>query len=68
MKWKWVMCLLLVLLAVTIQLAAQQNEADRKLLADIRAKAEKGDAQSQFLLGSAFSFGDLGLAGTRWGR
>ena len=32
-------------------LLAQQNEADRKLLADIRAKAQKGDAQSQFELG-----------------
>ena len=30
-----------------------------KWLADIPAKAEKGDAQSQYALGSAFAFGDL---------
>ena len=44
------------------QLPAQQSEADRKLLADIRAKAEKGDAQSQYELGCAFSFGNFGVA------
>ena len=32
--------------SAVFQLHAQQTEADRKLLADIRAKAEKGDAQS----------------------
>ena len=36
--------LLFLLLAVTSELPAQQSEADRKLLTDIRAKAEKGDA------------------------
>ena len=41
---------------------AQQSEADRKLLADIRAKAEKGDAQSQYQLGRAFAKGSLGVA------
>src|ERR1035437_5530765 len=41
---------------------AQQSEADRKLLADVRAKAEKGDAQSQFELGNTFCFGNLGVA------
>ena len=40
---------------------AQQTEADRKLLAGIRAKAEKGDAQSQAVLGRAFLLGELGL-------
>jgi len=44
------------------QSSAQQSDADRKLLADVRAKAEKGDAQSQYELGSAFSFGDIGVA------
>jgi TPR repeat protein len=43
------------------------------VLADIRAKAEKGDAQSQKLLGSAFCFGRPGLAkdeaeGVKWLR
>ncbi|MEI7941277.1 MAG: hypothetical protein WCK27_31770 [Verrucomicrobiota bacterium] len=42
---------LLLLLAIDVcQLPAQQSEADSTLLADIRAKAEKGDAQSQFEL------------------
>ena len=36
---------------------AQQSEADRKLLADIREKAEKGDANSQEVLAAAFYFG-----------
>jgi len=31
-------------------------------LADVRAKAEKGDAQSQFELGAVFFFGNLGSA------
>ena len=54
---------LLSLLAIGVfQSPAQQSEADRKLLADIRAKAEKGDAQSQLELGSTFYFGTLGMA------
>src|SRR6266705_621851 len=57
---KWV--LLFLLAGAVFQLTAQQSEADRKLLADIRAKAEKGDAQSQAQLGEAFGFGILGLA------
>src|ERR1035437_575363 len=40
----------------------QQSEADRKLLADVRAKAQKGDAQSQYELGRAFDQGGLGVA------
>jgi len=36
--------LLLLLSAAAFQLHAQQGEADRKLLAEIRAQAEKGDA------------------------
>ena len=31
-------------------------------LADVRAKAEKGDAQSQYQLGHAFANGSLGVA------
>ena len=54
--------LLFLLVSAVFQLPAQQSEADRKLLADIRAKAEKGDAQSQFELGKAFYFGSLGVA------
>jgi TPR repeat protein len=52
----------LLLLTVAVQVPAQQREADARLLADIRAKAEKGDAQSQLLLGRAFALGNLGLA------
>jgi TPR repeat protein len=44
------------------QLPGQQSEADRKLLADVRAKAEKGDAQSQYELARAFYLGELGVA------
>ena len=51
----------LLLLATAFQLPAQQSEADRKLLADIRVEAEKGDAQSQFELGLAFANGQLGV-------
>src|SRR5439155_1122252 len=40
----------------------QQSDADRKLLADIRAKAEKGDAQSQCELGEVFDLSRLGMA------
>jgi uncharacterized protein len=53
----------LLLLSVAVsQLLAQQNEADRKLLADIRAKAEQGNAEAQYVLGTAFTFGNLGVA------
>jgi len=34
-------------LVFSFQLLAQQNDADRKLFAEIRAKAEQGDAKSQ---------------------
>jgi TPR repeat protein len=53
--------LFFLLVSAAFQLPAQQSEADRKLLADIRAKAEKGDAQSQDELGKAFYYGSLGV-------
>jgi hypothetical protein len=50
MKANWLRWFLLLLLGITaFQAPAQQSEADRKLLADLRAKAEQGDGQSQFL-------------------
>jgi len=55
-------CTLLLLNAAVFQLAAEQSDADRKLLADIRARAQRGDAQSQFEMGAAFHFGNLGVA------
>ena len=42
-----VFTVLLLLSAPVFQLPAQQNEADRKLLAEIRAGADKGDAKAQ---------------------
>jgi len=49
--------------AVTVPtLHPQQSEADRKELADMRSKAEKGDAQSQKDVGEVFQFGKLGVA------
>ncbi len=56
----WVLFLLLT--AFVVQLSAQQFEADRKLLAEVRTRAEKGDAQCQFELGGVFLFGELGVA------
>jgi uncharacterized protein len=41
---------------------AQPSDADRRELAQLRAKAEAGDAQSQFELGAAFSIGKFGVA------
>jgi hypothetical protein len=57
---RWFLVFLLV--SAAFQLPAQPSEADRKLLADIRAKAERGDVQSEFELGVAFSLGNLGVA------
>jgi TPR repeat protein len=54
--------LLLVLGSAVCQFPAQQSEAARELGADIRAKAEKGDAKSQWVLGNAFELGFLGVA------
>ncbi len=57
---RWFLVFLLV--GAAFQLPAQQSEADRKLLATVRAKAEKEDAESQYELGNAFSDGSLGVA------
>ena len=46
--------LVLLNFAITVGILAQQTEADRKLLADIRTKAETGNAQSQSELGAVF--------------
>ena len=53
---------LLLVTAAVFQLPAQQNEADRKVLAEIRAGADKGDAKAQYELGCAFFSGTLGVA------
>jgi hypothetical protein len=44
--------------------AVEPTEAERKLLSDLRAFAEKGDAAAQNDLGWAFSEGLFGLKGT----
>src|SRR5260370_34717555 len=57
-----VLTVLLLVTAAVFQLLAQQNEADRKVLAEIRAGADKGDANAQYELGRAFFSGTLGVA------
>src|SRR6266853_1450322 len=57
-----VLTVLLLVTADVFQLPAQQNEADRKVLAEIRAGADKGDAKAQYELGRAFFSGTLGVA------
>ncbi|MCX6900407.1 MAG: tetratricopeptide repeat-containing serine protease family protein [Verrucomicrobia bacterium] len=61
----------LVIMLLGQALHAQQVGVNRKLLTELRTKAENGDAKSQFELGRAFSSGDLGLAkdeaeGVKW--
>ncbi len=56
-----VFTVLLLVTAAVFQLPAQQNEADRKVLAEIRAEADKGDAKARYELGRAFFSGTLGV-------
>jgi TPR repeat protein len=58
----WLCGLSLALVLGGQTLCAQQSEEERKLLAILLAKAEKGDVQSQRQLAVAFKYGDLGLA------
>src|SRR5262245_46474581 len=53
--------LLLLLLNADLRLPAQQSELGRLPLSQVRAKAEAGDAQSQFELATAFFRGDSGV-------
>jgi tetratricopeptide (TPR) repeat protein len=52
-----VMCVTLLVGCSSVQLPAQQSEADRKLLDDIRAKAERGDADFQCEVGFCYANG-----------
>ncbi len=54
--------LVFLLWGAVLQLPAQQSEADRKLLADIRLKSVERDAQSQYELDRVFAKGGLGVA------
>ena len=63
---------LLLLFAVAAHLPSQQAETDRKPLEEIKAQAEKGEAEAQFKLGSYYATGD-GVAedpieGVKWFR
>src|SRR6267378_927852 len=49
--------LLLFLVSCASQKPSHQSEADRKLLADFRSKAEKGNADAQYHLGYSYYFG-----------
>ena len=60
--------LLFLLGSAILQLPAQQSEAGHKLLADVRGKAEKGDAQSQDKLGAAFDKVVLAWRRIMWRR
>jgi len=44
---------------------AQPSDADTQQLTSLRAKAETGDAKSQFVFGAAYSLGKFGLATNR---
>src|ERR1017187_3174086 len=64
MKANLVLCVLLVLLAVADQLLAQEsvsssatNDAKTKLFEEYKAKAEKGDADTEFNLGRCYENG-----------
>ncbi|MBE0545775.1 MAG: SEL1-like repeat protein [Verrucomicrobia bacterium] len=56
-RWTWIL-VFLVLAATVFQLPAQQAEADRKLFDEVKAKAEKGDAEAQFILAGFYYNGD----------
>jgi TPR repeat protein len=55
------MLLFLTLGTVSAQQTNSMASATNKVFADLRAKAESGDAQSQYELGVAFDFGKFGL-------
>jgi ankyrin repeat protein len=55
---RWFLPVLLV--SAVFQLAAQQNEGDRKQFEETKAKAERGDAETQYDLGACYAKrGDL---------
>src|SRR6266446_6181816 len=59
---RFLFTVLFLLSAAVFRLPAQQNEAHRKVLAEIRAGADKGDAKAQYELGRAFFSGTVGVA------
>ncbi|HSY18637.1 MAG TPA: tetratricopeptide repeat-containing serine protease family protein [Candidatus Acidoferrales bacterium] len=61
MKFTWVTCIFVMLLAVVTRLPGEQSDADRKLFEDIKVKAENGSAGSQSYIGFLYYSG-LGVA------
>ena len=57
MKHPITLCVLIAAVALS-GCTEKQSKTDRKPLADTRAKAENGDAQSQFNLGSWYAKGE----------
>jgi len=57
-KWKRMACAILICLGVLTRLFAQQSDTDRKLFEENKAKAEKGDAKAQFVVGLDYSQGN----------
>src|SRR6266481_4879312 len=53
-----VLTVLFLLSAAVFQLPAQQNETDRKQLEEVKAKAEAGDADSEYRLGLCYYNGE----------
>ena len=51
-------CAFLLLLAIAAPLPAQQTQADRRQIAEIKAKAEKGDVDAQYDLGNRYATGE----------
>jgi len=51
---RFLFTVLFLLSAAVFRLPAQQNEADRKMLAEIRAGADKAMPKAQYELGRAF--------------
>jgi TPR repeat protein len=58
---KFLLSFVLVLMLASQALYAQQSNADTKKLSEIRAKAEKGDAEAQVEFGRILSQGKLGV-------
>ena len=52
---------LLVAAGVIFHFYTHRTKTEREILAEIRPKAEKGDAQSQAALGKALLFGERGM-------
>ncbi|NJM54785.1 MAG: sel1 repeat family protein [Verrucomicrobiae bacterium] len=55
------MILLILLISAELELGAQQSQADWKLLTEIRARAESGEAPFQFELALVFENGHFGV-------